>query len=255
MLYSIEDTTITATTDKIREFVNNEDYNTEGISPTDLPNAVEEVHQAGYNLGKRDGMAESPVKSVNGKTGDVVINADDVGARPSTWTPTYSDTGAEQSGTAAQKVSEHNSSDTSHNDIRQSLKQLSEKVNAILDSDDDTLDELSEIVTYIKSNKTLINAITTSKVSVEDIVDDFVTNVTNKPLSAARGVALKALVDALDKDKLDSSELTNAINTALTQAKNSGEFDGKDYVLTSDDKQDIAELVLELIPAAEDYAF
>ena len=43
----------------------------------------------------------------------------------------------------------------------------------------------------------MIDAITTSKVSVTDIVNNLTTNVTNKPLSAAQGVALKALIDAL----------------------------------------------------------
>jgi hypothetical protein len=35
-----------------------------------------------------------PVDSVNGKTGDVVLSASDVGARPNTWMPTASDVGA-----------------------------------------------------------------------------------------------------------------------------------------------------------------
>ena len=71
------------------------------------------------------------------------------------------------------------------------------------DSDDATLDQLSEIVAYIKSNKSLIDAITTSKVNVADIVNDLTTSVANKPLSAAQGVALKALIDAITvPDKL-----------------------------------------------------
>ena len=37
---------------------------------------------------------------------------------------------------------------------------------------------------------------------------------------------MNALIDALRNDKLDAAELTNAINTALAQAKASGEFDG-----------------------------
>lgn len=37
--------------------------------------------------------ATAPVTSVNSKTGAVVLTADDVGARPSTWTPSKSDVG------------------------------------------------------------------------------------------------------------------------------------------------------------------
>ena len=39
---------------------------------------------------------------------------------------------------------------------------------------------------------------------------------------------LEQSVGKLSADKLDKTELPTAINTALTQAKNSGEFDGKD---------------------------
>ncbi len=48
---------------------------------------------------------------------------------------------------------------------------------------------------YIKDNKDLIDAITINKVNVADIIDDLLTNASNKPLSAAQGVALKTLID------------------------------------------------------------
>lgn len=162
-------------------------------------------------------------------------SASDVGARPNTWTPTYAEVGADKEGTASAAVSGHNTNSEAHNDIRLELKALADRIAAVLDSDDTTLDELSEIVAYIKSNKSLIDSITTSKVNVADIINNLTSNVTNKPLSAAQGVALKGLYDALQQtvtalgnSKLDSSALTNAINTALAQAKTSGEFDGKD---------------------------
>lgn len=71
------------------------------------------------------------------------------------------------------------------------------RVNTLLDSDDTTLDQLSEIVAYIKSNKNLIDAITTSKVSITDIVNDLKTNATNKPLSAAMGAFLAKEIENL----------------------------------------------------------
>ena len=42
-----------------------------------------------------------------------------------------------------------------------------------------------------------IEDVTTDKVSVSDIIDNLTTNVSNKPLSAAQGVKLKALIDAI----------------------------------------------------------
>jgi hypothetical protein len=122
-----------------------------------------------------------PVTSVAGKTGVVTLKASDVGA--------------DASGTASKAVSEHNVSDAAHNDLRVALKDLADRLSAALNSDDTTLDDLKEVVTYIKSNRTLIDAITTSKVSVADIINDLITNVADKPLSAAQGVIIKGLID------------------------------------------------------------
>ena len=121
--------------------------------------------------------------------------AQEVGALPAnTHIPsTAAEVNAEPSGAVAQ----HNVSDAAHSDIRLLIQGLYERLSSVADSDDTTLDQLSEIVAYIKSNKSLIDAITTSKVNVADIVDNLTTNVANKPLSAAQGVALKAIIDAL----------------------------------------------------------
>lgn len=126
--------------------------------------------------------------------------AAEVGALPDTYTPpnqTAQQVGADPAGTAASAVSQHNTDTTAHNDLRLALQELANRINAALDSDDTTLDQLSEVVSYIKSNRSLIDSITTSKVSVTDIVNDLATNVSNKPLSASQGVALKALIDAI----------------------------------------------------------
>lgn len=110
---------------------------------------------------------------------------------------TASEVGADPSGTAASQVSAHNTGADTHSDIRLLISGLNDRLNALADSDDTTLDQLSEVVEYIKSNRTLIESITTNKVNVADIIDNLTTNVTNKPLSAAQGVALKALIDAI----------------------------------------------------------
>lgn len=110
---------------------------------------------------------------------------------------TASEVGADASGTADSKVSAHNTSEASHNDIRLLISGLTARMNAIADSDDTTLDQLSEIVAYIKANKGLIDSITTDKVNVADIINNLTTSATNKPLSAKMGVELKALIDAI----------------------------------------------------------
>ena len=126
--------------------------------------------------------------------------------------------GADPVGTAAGKVSEHNTDTESHNDLRLELKALSDRLNALVNSSDDNLEKIAELVEYIETNKDLIDGITTSKVNVSDIVNNLTTNVADKPLSAAQGVAIKAMIDALSSGKLDKSELPTKISTALTQA-------------------------------------
>lgn len=95
------------------------------------------------------------------------------------------------------QIGSHNTNTEAHNDIRKLITGLTNRLNALADSDDTTLDQLSEIVAYIKNNKTLIEGITTSKVNVNDIINNLATNATNKPLSAAQGVVLKELIDAI----------------------------------------------------------
>lgn len=194
--------------------------------------------------------------------------ATEVHARPDTWMPSSEDVGADPAGTATSKVADHNVAEDSHNDIRLLIEGLASRLNALANSDDTTLDQMAEVVGYIKDNRELIEQITTGKVNVADIVNNLTTNVDSKPLSAAQGVALKALIDAVSNSlsgyqakgdyALNSSiptkvsqlqndagyltehqdisgllprtELDSAVNDALAQAKKSGEFDGADGV-------------------------
>ena len=124
---------------------------------------------------------------------------------------TYDDNGnviATDAPSAAAEISTHNTATDTHSDIRLLVSGLTDRLNALANSDDTTLDQMAEVVAYIKSNKSLIDAITTNKVSVSDIINNLTTNVDNKPLSAAQGVALKALIDAIVVPT-KTSELTN----------------------------------------------
>ena len=106
------------------------------------------------------------------------------------------------------QINAHNTNTEAHSDIRTSITKLTTRLNTLADSDDTTLDQMSEIVSYIKNNKSLIDGITTSKINVDDIINNLTTNASNKPLSAAQGVALKALIDAIAVPT-KTSELTN----------------------------------------------
>ena len=133
-------------------------------------------------------------------------------------------TEAKKAATDAQTNLEgHNTNAEAHADLRLELKAISDRITALIvyPGGFGTLDELSEIVAYIKSNKSLIDAITISKVNVTDIVDNLVTNVANKPLSAAQGVAIKALIDAL-QTAVNGKAPTNHASTGTTYGAGSG---------------------------------
>lgn len=144
----------------------------------------------------------SATRTINGKalTDNIVLTTDDVNADPK--------------GASTSEVSIHNASTEAHNDIRVLITDLSTRLNALADSDDTTLDQMSELVTYIKGNRSLIKSVTTDKVSITDIIDNLTTNISNQPLSAAQGVAIKGLIDRLNTE-IDSVN-TNT-NTSLTE--------------------------------------
>lgn len=125
--------------------------------------------------------------------------------------PSYTagEVGADPFGTASSAIQGHNSSEVAHDDIRRLITDLTNRLNAFLDSDDKTLDQASEIVAYIKANRELIDSITTSKVNVSDIINNLTSTAANKPLSANQGKALKALID----------NLTTTVNGKATSAQ------------------------------------
>lgn len=118
--------------------------------------------------------------------------------------------------------------DNTEQNFKDITDDLDKRLSAVADSDDETLNQLSEVVAYIKSNKSLIDSITTSKVNVSDIVDNMTSTAANKPLSANQGRLLRQLIDLTREQKLDATALAGAIETALAEAKASGEFDGTD---------------------------
>lgn len=123
------------------------------------------------------------------------------------------------------ELSGHNTSDSAHSDIRELISGLTERLNALANSDDETLDQMSEIVAYIKNNKNLIDNITTNKVNVADIINNLTSNVANKPLSAAQGYALKKLIDALPSlpEHNISPEAHQDIRTISNDAKSTAD--------------------------------
>lgn len=120
--------------------------------------------------------------------------------------------------TTDNKIGDHNTSESAHNDIRLLITDVITKLNNFLDVDDTKSDQLSEVLTLINNNKGTLESLTTSKINVSAIVDNLTTSDTSKVLSAKQGVAIKSLIDGLQGalttlettvgNKANSSDLT-----------------------------------------------
>ena len=175
-------------------------------------------------------------RTINGKTleNDFVLAAADVNADAEgsaeaalNQAKTYTDTKVSaEASERANAVAAHNAANDAHADIRTLISTLQNKVTTLLDSDDTTLDQMSEVVAYIQNNKSLIDSITTGKVNVSDIVNNLTTSSTNKPLSAAQGVAIKALIDALTTEVNKKAEIKdiNVMTGATAEAAGAAGF-------------------------------
>lgn len=179
----------------------------------------------------------------------VQVGADPVGSASSALTEAKAYTDTKTSGLASTSsvtstVNTHNTSNSSHSDIRDELSELNTKVNNFLNVTDTTKDQLSEIIQLIEDNADDIESITSGKVNVDDIVNNLTTNVSDKPLSAAQGVALNNSFGTLQND----------FNTLSDRIEN-GEFDGEDGVTpvrgvdywTDADREEIKSYVDEAI--------
>lgn len=71
--------------------------------------------------------------------------------------------------TVDEKISEHNNSSIVHSDIRGLISTLAERLNAFLDTDEESLDQISELISFIQNNRTLIEGITTDKADKSEI--------------------------------------------------------------------------------------
>ena len=182
-------------------------------TPSKLPNP-QKLTISGYATGTYDGSSAVTIQ----------IPTPDI---PSKVSQLQNDSNFANQTEVGNKVNEHNVNNQSHNDIRLSIKGLTDRLNTLMDSEDVSLDQLSEIVAYIKNNKSLIEQVTTNKLNVTDVVNNLTTNVGSKALSASMGVELKRLIDSIKTtdasaqiSEHDKSKTAHAdIRTDVTQLK------------------------------------
>lgn len=145
---------------------------------------------------------------------DKVINTSEQSVK--TYANAYTDIKFEEITHASDEViyshiEEHDKNSLSHGDIREIVSSLTDQIHALLNSDDTTLDQITELVSYIQENSSIIEGITTAKVNVSDIVDNLITNDSNKPLSATQGVILKSLIDSVHQSLEEYSKTTDML--------------------------------------------
>ena len=124
-------------------------------------------------------------------------------------------------------------------EIKKECEGYHEQVKAILAVDDETLNELQEVVDYIKSNRDIIDEITIKKVNVADIVDNLDSTDDNKPLSANMGRELKSLIDeeitrATEADNTIANTLETHILNYEQKALQGYTINERDVTLTRD---------------------
>ena len=128
-------------------------------------------------------------ETLNGKSYDDIINS----------VSTYIDLKLQETDLVYEHIITHNTDNNSHSDIRLNIEEFKGYIYDLLEHDEETLDQLRDLVSYVDDHSSIINGITIEKVNVSDIVDDLATNAENKPLSAKQGVVLKSLVDNIEQ--------------------------------------------------------
>lgn len=159
--------------------------------------AVADLADADHNHDDRY-FTESKLNSVLGSY-ETKDDASDKLATAKSYTDTKV-SGLVSSSTVDSKISTHNTASGAHSDIRAALTSLTTKVTNFLDVDEETTDQLSEVLEMIEANKGTIESLTTSKVSVSDIANNLTTNSAGRVLSAAQGVYIQSLINGVDNE-------------------------------------------------------
>lgn len=155
-------------------------------------------------------------------------------------------------GTASSVTSIHNTNTEAHDDIRILINDITTRLNALANSTDIELDQMAELVDYIKTNRDLIEGVTTNKVNVSDIINNLTTNVSNQPLSAAQGVAIKELIDSLQeyaegKAEQEHTHVVSEITNLQGELDNKANAVNVAYIDENDNETEIFDIVYDIL--------
>ena len=119
--------------------------------------------------------------------------------------------------TVEAQLSAHNAADNAHADIRELIKNLSDRLDDFSGLDETTIKELEELLTLLEQEGDSLDEILAGKVNTSDIINNLTTNDAAKVLSAAQGAAIKTAMDAMNQTigtKAEASALNDYVKTA-----------------------------------------
>ena len=111
-------------------------------------------------------------------------------------------------------ITAHDLSDECHQNLRDLIADLDARLRFVANSTDIDLDQLAELVAFIKANRESILTIFADKVDIAAIVDNLITEVADQPLSANQGVQLRLMIEALD---LSTTQRLTELDEVLNQ--------------------------------------
>lgn len=119
--------------------------------------------------------------------------------------------------TVAAQLTAHNTADNAHDDIRELIGDLSDRLDDFSGLDEETIGQLAELLTLLEQEGDSLDQILAGKVNTSDIVNNLTTNDDKKVLSAAQGVAIKTAMDTMQEvidDKADADDLGDYVLTS-----------------------------------------
>lgn len=146
-----------------------------------------------------------PVTSVNNQTGAVTLSIPTKAA----------DVGAATPETVNSKIKTHNSDNTAHEYIQQRIDALRTMVENFLDVDDETADQLSEVLQDINDNADALTALGTKKIDKTSISNSLSDSSPDHVPSMALITQLDQMIDDLDTGKTTPAQVAATLKTEL----------------------------------------
>lgn len=128
-----------------------------------------------HGLDAEDVGAVPASRKINGKSLDEDINL------------SAADLGIDSAEDADAAVSAHNTSDAAHGDIRELITGLADWLNALDDSTDESMDQMSELVSIIKANRDNIQTLAGELNAMASGMDELSSAAITIPVSAWKG--------------------------------------------------------------------